>query len=154
MHMCGYKQLYTCTQNYFMKNKNVIPTSNNQDTQLHMKRKITQNMLIIWLGNKLIIIGSAKEAQSPSRYKMPSISGVLLIINNYNSERKAKVLHIMQSARTSHCAHGGAVRSLGKPKFLNGQKNGHNCLYLVLFSVRSHVDLHNGHVNFACRIVL
>jgi hypothetical protein len=54
------------------------------------------------LGNKLIIIGSAKEAQSPSRYKMPSISGVLLIINNYNLERKAKVLHIIQNARTSH----------------------------------------------------
>lgn len=40
------------------------------------------------------------------------------------------------------------MRSLGKPKFLNGQKNGHNCLYLALFSVCSHVDLHNGHVNF------
>jgi hypothetical protein len=60
MHICGYEQLHMCTQNYFMNNKNVIPTSNNQDTQLHMKRKITQNMLIIGLENKLIIIGSAK----------------------------------------------------------------------------------------------
>lgn len=47
MHICDYKQLYMCTQNYFMNNKNVIPTPNNQDTQLHMERKITQNMLII-----------------------------------------------------------------------------------------------------------